>query len=121
MVRREMMFKPGICKGPILERQKRRDAGRLTQSLAGLLQAPDGLLLFLAHTLVLDEAGVLSDILTLDLQSGLWCLCFENKVVVAMRAVLVTLFELLDVLAERLSAFLASKDHLQGRLKVVCL
>ena len=91
-----------------------------TQSLAGLFQVPDGLLLFLAHTLVLDKTSVLSDILALDLQSSLWCLCFKNKVVVAVRAVLVALFKLLNVLAESLFAFFACKDHFKGGLEVVC-
>mgnify|MGYP000888566584 CR=1 FL=1 len=91
-----------------------------TQSLAGLFQVPDGLLLFLAHTLVLDETCVLSDILALDLQSSLWCLCFKHKVVVAVRAVLVALFKFLNVLSESLFAFFACKDHFKGGLKVVC-
>lgn len=92
-----------------------------TQSLAGLFQIPDGLLLFFTHTLVLDETRVLSDILTFDLQSGLRRLCFEDKVVVAVWAVLVALFKLLNVLAESLFAFFARKDHFEGGLEVVCL
>ena len=40
---------------------------KLTQSLTGLFQVPDGLLLFLALTVILDETIVLSDILALDL------------------------------------------------------
>lgn len=103
------------------EGPKRCDATSLTQSLACFLQTPDGLLLFLTHTLVLDEAGILSDILTLDLESSLRCLCLEDEVVVAMRAVFVTLLELLNILAESLSALLASKDHFEGGLQVVCL
>lgn len=93
---------------------------RSTQSLAGLFQVPDGLLLFLAHTLILDKTSVLSNILTLDLQSSLRRLCFEDKVVVAVWAVLVTLFKLLNVLAESLFAFFARKDHFEGGLEVVC-
>ena len=91
-----------------------------TQSFAGLLQVPNGLLLFLAHTLVLDETGVLSDILTLNLQSSLRRLCFKDKVVVAVWAVFVALFKLLNVLAESLFALFACKDHLEGGLEVVC-
>lgn len=91
-----------------------------TQSLAGFFQVPDGLLLFLAHTLVLDETGVLSNVLTLDLQSSLRRLCFEHKVVVAVWAILVALFKLLNVLAESLFAFFACEDHLEGGLEVVC-
>lgn len=91
-----------------------------TQSLACLFQVPDGLLLFLAYTLVLDETSVLSYILALDLQSSLRCLCFEDKVVVAVRAVFVALFKLLDVLAESLFALFAREDHFEGGLEVVC-
>jgi hypothetical protein len=95
--------------------------GRSTQSLAGLFQVPDGLLLFLALTLVLDETRILSDILTLDLQSGMWRLCFEDKVVVAVRAILVALVKLLNIFAESLFALFASKDHFECWLEVVCL
>lgn len=91
-----------------------------TQSLAGLFQVPNGLHFFLAHTIILNETSILSDILTLDLQSGLWCLCFEHKVVVAVRAVLVTLVKLLNILAESLFTFFAGEDHFEGRLEVVC-
>jgi hypothetical protein len=93
---------------------------RSTQPLAGLFQVPDGLLLFLALTLVLDETCVLSHILALDLQSSMWRLCFKDKVVVAVWAILVALFKLLNVLAESLFALFARKDHFEGGLEVVC-
>lgn len=93
---------------------------RSTQSLTGLFQVPNGLLLFLAHTVILDETSILSNILTLNLQSGLWRLCFEDKVVVTVRAVLVTLFKLLNILAESLLALFAGEDHFEGGLEIVC-
>jgi hypothetical protein len=93
---------------------------RSTQPLAGFFQVPNGLLLFLALTFVLDETCVLSDILALDLQSGMWRLCFKDKVVVAVWAILVALVKLLNVLAESLFALFACKDHFEGGLEVVC-
>jgi hypothetical protein len=95
--------------------------GISTKSLAGFFQVPDGLLLFLALTFVLYETRILSNILALDLQSGMWRLCFKDKVVVAVWAILVTLVKLLDILAESLFALFACKDHFEGGLEVVCL
>lgn len=66
--------------------------------------------------LILDHAGVFAEIVTLDAESGMWGLCFENKMIVAVRAVFVALIKLLNVFAEALFALFASKDHFQGGL-----
>ena len=48
---------------------------------------------------------------------GEWGLCLDDVVVVAVRAVLVSLFEFLDGLAEDLLALLAGEDEFHGLLQ----
>lgn len=120
------MIEPsGMCRTPgfvhvQIDLRQGCNMRKSTQSLTGLFQVPNGLHFFLAHTIILDKTSILSDILTLDLQSCLWRLCFENKVVVAVRTVLVALLELLNILAESLFALFAGEYHFEGGLEVVC-
>lgn len=66
---------------------------------------------FLPDPLVLEQPIVHPNVVALDGQRGLGGLCLEDVVVVAVRAVLVALVELLCVLAEDLFAFLAGECH----------
>ena len=50
---------------------------------------------------------------------GLSCLCFNDKVVIAMGAVLIGLLELFDLLAESALALLAQEDHFHGGHELV--
>ena len=59
---------------------------------------------------ILEHARVQARILSFDLQPCLGRHSVEDKVVVAMRAVFVRLFELAAILAEAFLAFLASED-----------
>lgn len=45
--------------------------------------------LIVLDTVILDHAGVDPDVFSLDLKGGLRGLCLENKVIIAVRAVLV--------------------------------
>ena len=53
----------------------------------------------------------------LEVALGLWGLCLDYEVVVAVGAVLVSLFEFLDGLAEDLLALLAGEDEFHGLLQ----
>ena len=52
---------------------------------------------------------------------GLSCLCLNDKVVIAMRAVLISLFEFFNLLAESALALLAQEDHFHGRHELVVI
>lgn len=71
--------------------------------------------------LVLEHAVVHAGVLTLDTERGLGDDGLEDEVVVAVRAVLVGLLELLRVLAEALLALLAREGHLEGLPELVRL
>lgn len=91
----------------------------LAHPLTDALQTPYGLRGIFAHAVVLEHPGILSQILTLNLEAGLRGDGVEDKVVVAVGAVLVAVVKLLDVLAEALFALFAGKHHFQRRLQVV--
>lgn len=73
----------------------------------------------LLHTVIPDHPSVLPDIVTLDLQAGLWLDSLEQEVIVAVRAVFVALLKSLHVLAEAFLAFLAGKNHLGGAFELM--
>ena len=89
----------------------------LSHALAGALEIPDSLLLFILHPIVLEHPGVLPYVLALDFKSGLRFFRFQNKVVVAVGTVFVAVVKILQVLAEAFLALLAGKDHLQRGLQ----
>lgn len=73
------------------------------------------------HAFVLDHPSIFSDILSLHFQSRLWLLRLNHEVVVAVRAVLVAVLELVHILTKALFALFARKDHFHGLLQVVVL
>jgi hypothetical protein len=84
-----------------------------------LLEIPQRLRPVVSFTLILEHACILAHIIALDLQSRLRRDGLEDKVVVAVGAVLVALVKLLDVLAEALFALFAGKHHFERGLEVV--
>lgn len=93
----------------------------LSQPRSLQLIIPNSQVLFRFNPLILDHPRVLSNILSLHLQSCLWFFGLNDKVVVAVRAVLVAVFEFGHVFAETLFTFLACKGHFHGLFESVVL
>lgn len=70
-------------------------------------------LLLASYSIVLKHSGVYPSILALKLEGWRWCFCIEDEVVVAVRAILVTVFEFLGVFSKALLAFFASKSQVK--------
>jgi hypothetical protein len=77
--------------------------------------------LVVLDALVLEHTIVHAGVLALDAERGLRDDGLEDEVVIAVRAVLVGLLELLRVLAEALLALLARERHLEGLPQLVRL
>lgn len=93
----------------------------LTQFISIALDVEYRPLLVVLDAFVLEHAGVHAGVLPLDAQGGLGHDGLEDEVVVAVRAVLVGLLELLRVLAEALAALLARERHLERLHELVRL
>ena len=70
--------------------------------------------LLILNALILNHTIINTNVIALDGKRGLGDRSLEDEVVVAVRAVLVGLLELLRVLAETLAALLARERHLEG-------
>jgi hypothetical protein len=91
----------------------------LTKLIRILYWVKDGPLPGLLDALILEHLAVHAHIVALDGQSGFGGLSFDDEVVIAVRAVLVTLVHVLGVLAETFLAFLAGERHVKGLEEVV--
>lgn len=89
-----------------------------TQLIRRVLDIEYGPGLLLPCSMVDQHPVIDSSILALKFQHRFWCLGFQHKVVVAVRAVLVTFFEHCGIFSEGLFALFASKGLGCVRLRV---
>lgn len=85
-----------------------------TQLIRIGLGVENGPVLDRLHPVVLQHTVVHTRVFAFDAQGRFRDYGFDNKVVIAVGAVLVSLFELLRILAETLFALFAGERHLEG-------
>jgi hypothetical protein len=85
-----------------------------TQLIRGILDVEYGPGFLLPRSVVDQHPVIDSSIFALKFQHRLWCLGFQHKMVIAVRAVLVTFFEHCGILSEGLFALFAGEGLAGG-------
>jgi len=90
-----------------------QESTRSSQSVGCILDVEDGTLLFPLDPVVFEHSCIYTGIFAFDIECGLRRQSLDDEVVVAVRAVFVTLFKLLRVFPEAFLALLAGKGHVE--------